>query len=80
MCGMYMFCIVHVYKYSVFIKKNIYAEYIIRRVCLNICNLYSYTYIVYKNDVCETHNFSAKYMYVYNIYVKYIQDIFSPIF
>ena len=54
----------HVNKYSVFILKNI------RRIYL----------ATYKNYVCEIQNFSAKYMYIQNIYVKCIQDILSLIF
>ena len=33
--------LVYVYKYSIFIFIKVYVEYVIKRVYLNICNLYS---------------------------------------
>ena len=45
-----------------------------------IRSIYALYMATYKNDVCGIHNFSAKCMYIYNIYVKYIQDMFSLIF
>ena len=63
------------------IRLNIFCMYcfIFRFTYLNTCNIYIATYKIY---VCEMHNLSAKcmFIYLYNIYGKYIQEIFSPIF
>ena len=37
---------------------------------------YNAIYIAtYKNDICEIHKIPVKCMHIYNMYIKYIQDI-----
>ena len=50
---------------------------IVRNTYLNIYAIYRATY---KNDVYDMNIFLAKCLYIYNTYVKQIEDRFSPIF